>query len=384
MADERAAVGLARLAGMLRAEAANGLFWGAAGDERERLLRLRRHAAALMAEVELRPLTEIEAIFDADTGLRTPIPATEVRVACADGERVVRRRRLSRTGASLDRRLEDLAESVKAEPPTEVVGIGDTDLAGLPCPHTFLLTYELESPLDSARVRDALEPGDADLHGLIEALAPASAARARSGGPLPVPPEVSEVLGTIAELSAAGRAKTSNFYERERYERILALCADTVEADLAYPRLDCGDLAAECLSTGADAAVFDEDDRLLLIRRTDTGQWAMPGGASEVGETVGAAAVRETFEETGLDVTLRALVWAFDKRDTFDGGDSRMPMIMSFMADAVDPGQELRLAELEASEARWITREEVGDIDFFRGHELRVPAAFAARTRMAS
>ncbi|MQM28030.1 NUDIX domain-containing protein [Glycomyces sp. NEAU-7082] len=145
---------------------------------------------------------------------------------------------------------------------------------------------------------------------------------------------------------------------------------------MEYPRIDCGDLTADCVSTGADAAVFDEAGRLLVIRRTDTGQWAVPGGAAEVGEPVGLAAVREAFEETGLDVELTGLSWAFDKRDT-KLGDDRMPMIMSYTARALDPAQPLRLAELEASEARWISREDADGMDFFRGHELRIPAAFA-------
>lgn len=58
---------------------------------------------------------------------------------------------------------------------------------------------------------------------------------------------------------------------------------------------------------GACTIVFDEDDRLLLIRRTDNGYWGLPGGHLDYGETLMQAAVRETREETGLDVQVKHL-----------------------------------------------------------------------------
>lgn len=376
MADEHAAA-LARLAGILRAEATNGLFWGAAEDELARLRRIRRHAAALTAEVDHRPKAVIETIFEADEGLLTPAPATEFRIRCADGEPLVQRRRLRRSGESLGRRLADLAAALETDAPIGVCGIADTDLAGLPCPQTFLLVYEAATPLTAAEARRRLAPSDADLHGYVEAVPPEASAIVRAARPIPVSSAAGKIVEEVAGLSREGHAATMDVYERERHERILALCADTVAADLVYSRIDCGELAAAGLATGTDAAIFDDRDRLLLIRRTDTGQWAMPGGGVEVGETVGTAAVREAFEETGMDIALTGLLCAFDKRD-LRLADSRLPMIMSFSARATDPDRPVRLDALEASDCRWITRDEIGGIDFFEGHDHRVPAAFAA------
>jgi len=44
------------------------------------------------------------------------------------------------------------------------------------------------------------------------------------------------------------------------------------------------------------------DRRVLLIRRSDCGQWAIPGGMVDPGETAPAALVRELAEETGIDL----------------------------------------------------------------------------------
>jgi 8-oxo-dGTP diphosphatase len=53
---------------------------------------------------------------------------------------------------------------------------------------------------------------------------------------------------------------------------------------------------------GIAAAARTEDGRWILIRRTDTGEWALPGGTLEWGERLRDAIVRELAEEAGVDV----------------------------------------------------------------------------------
>ena len=52
----------------------------------------------------------------------------------------------------------------------------------------------------------------------------------------------------------------------------------------------------------ARAIILDEDDRLLLVRRTDNGAWAMPAGSIELEESILDCVKREVLEETGLTV----------------------------------------------------------------------------------
>src|SRR5512140_874718 len=56
------------------------------------------------------------------------------------------------------------------------------------------------------------------------------------------------------------------------------------------------------LMVGVAMLIVDEQDRLLLLKRSDSGCWGPPGGAVELGEEVEAAVKRETLEETGLQV----------------------------------------------------------------------------------
>jgi 8-oxo-dGTP pyrophosphatase MutT (NUDIX family) len=57
-----------------------------------------------------------------------------------------------------------------------------------------------------------------------------------------------------------------------------------------------------------DVLAVDERGRMLLQRRRDTGQWAIPMGKQELGETVAQCAIRETLEETGVTVEVTGLL----------------------------------------------------------------------------
>lgn len=63
-------------------------------------------------------------------------------------------------------------------------------------------------------------------------------------------------------------------------------------------------------------AVIIDGDRVLLVKRAHEplkGEWSLPGGAVEVGESLEAALIRETREETCLDVTVGPVVEVLDR-----------------------------------------------------------------------
>jgi 8-oxo-dGTP diphosphatase len=64
--------------------------------------------------------------------------------------------------------------------------------------------------------------------------------------------------------------------------------------------------------------VIPSEKGVVLVRRGSEpyeGQWALPGGFVEVGETVRQAAVREAAEETGLAVEISRLVGVYSEPD---------------------------------------------------------------------
>lgn len=63
---------------------------------------------------------------------------------------------------------------------------------------------------------------------------------------------------------------------------------------------------------GVTVAVL-QGDSILLTKREDLEVWCLPGGGVEIGESLAQAAVRETREETGLDVQITRFVGAFSR-----------------------------------------------------------------------
>ncbi|MEZ4888142.1 MAG: NUDIX domain-containing protein [Chitinophagales bacterium] len=59
---------------------------------------------------------------------------------------------------------------------------------------------------------------------------------------------------------------------------------------------------------GCDVFVVNKELEVLLIRRTDNGRWAMPGGCNDLGETPSECAIRECKEETGFEVKILDLI----------------------------------------------------------------------------
>ncbi|WP_369900933.1 NUDIX hydrolase [Bacillus manliponensis] len=74
----------------------------------------------------------------------------------------------------------------------------------------------------------------------------------------------------------------------------------------------------------AGAFVFDEENRVLMQKRSDNGQWGFPGGFMELGESVQDAARREVYEETGLileELSLFGIYSGPQYDKTFSNGD---------------------------------------------------------------
>lgn len=130
------------------------------------------------------------------------------------------------------------------------------------------------------------------------------------------------------------------------------------------------------LRLGCSAAIFDEDRRILLTRRSDNGQWCLPGGAMESGETAAEACEREVLEETGLSVRVKRLVGVYSHSDQLvvysDGGKFQI-VALHFEAEAV--GGELGLSN-ETTDFGYFTLQEVEGMDMIGRHKERVIDTF--------
>jgi 8-oxo-dGTP diphosphatase len=64
-------------------------------------------------------------------------------------------------------------------------------------------------------------------------------------------------------------------------------------------------------SVSVAGVTFDDEGRVLLIRRRDNGQWQAPGGVLELDEAFEQGVVREVLEETGVEVTVEKLTGVY-------------------------------------------------------------------------
>lgn len=84
--------------------------------------------------------------------------------------------------------------------------------------------------------------------------------------------------------------------------------------------------------------IFDDAGRLLLVRIRDDGTWSTPGGAIEPDESPADAAVRETFEETGLRVRPTEIAGAYGGADCvvhYPNGDEVQYVIIAVACEII-------------------------------------------------
>lgn len=110
---------------------------------------------------------------------------------------------------------------------------------------------------------------------------------------------------------------------------------------------------------GVGAVIVHENKVVIVQRGTEPlrGQWSIPGGALEVGETLRECAAREALEETGLRVEAGEVMEVFDS--IYRGPDGRIQyhyVQIDFACRLI--GGELR-AGGDATQARWVTAEEL-------------------------
>jgi 8-oxo-dGTP pyrophosphatase MutT (NUDIX family) len=102
-------------------------------------------------------------------------------------------------------------------------------------------------------------------------------------------------------------------------------------------------------------AVQGRGGRLLLVRRCDSGSWELPGGRVDIGETAAGAAVRETAEESGVQVLVTGLVGVFTDPNLVVralDGEVRQQFVVIFRARVLSgtPHGDLH----ETSDAAWV------------------------------
>jgi ADP-ribose pyrophosphatase YjhB (NUDIX family) len=131
--------------------------------------------------------------------------------------------------------------------------------------------------------------------------------------------------------------------------------------------------AANSLVPSVNVVVTNGDGDVLLIRCSDNQNWAVPGGAIDLGESMAQAAVRETLAQTGVECEITGLVGIYsDPKHVIvytSNGEVRQEFSILLTGRATGGAPAV---SSESSEVRWVPRESLSDYVMDRSTRLRM------------
>ena len=147
----------------------------------------------------------------------------------------------------------------------------------------------------------------------------------------------------LQSIAQAGLTYAHDDFDRERYQRIRELTIKMVAEDMGLPdeqirKVFCADSGYQTPKIDTRAAII-RDNRILLVQERD-GRWAMPGGWCEYNLSPAQNTVKEAKEEAGLDVEVRRLVAAVNRRPPYPFVVVKMLFLCDVVGGAFEPNIE--------------------------------------------
>ena len=137
---------------------------------------------------------------------------------------------------------------------------------------------------------------------------------------------------------------------------------------------------ANSLVPGGSALIVDDNGAILMQRRSDSGNWSFPGGTMEIGETLEQCVIRETKEETGLDIEITGLLGIYTDPDhvmAYADGEVRQEFNITFYGRVI--GGDIEVSS-ESTEVRFLTLTELETLPVHETVRLRLQHHAEGRT----
>lgn len=126
------------------------------------------------------------------------------------------------------------------------------------------------------------------------------------------------------------------------------------------------------IKPAAAVALFNDQRKILLLRRKDNDKWTMPGGTLDYGESMAACAIREVREETGFSIRITGLMGTYTDPNTliaYSDGEVRQEFTLVYAAE-IESG-ELRI-DNESKEAAWVDLSAVAQLPLAESQRRRL------------
>lgn len=184
-----------------------------------------------------------------------------------------------------------------------------------------------------------------------------------------------QAIDRLRAISTLGLHYAKTEYDTERYQQILSVAFGLLAnlEERPFEEIEREFVEDNWLhvspAAGAEAVVM-RDEKIMLIKRSDNGLWAVPGGLAEVGETLAEAAQRELWEETGIRGQITNLLGIFDSR--LWRSKTKVHMYQAiFLAETTDITPRL---SMEATDVALFGENDLPELS--PGHQRRVPLLF--------
>jgi ADP-ribose pyrophosphatase YjhB (NUDIX family) len=172
----------------------------------------------------------------------------------------------------------------------------------------------------------------------------------------------------LAGIARTGLGFTESLYERERFEEVLHIAGDIRASVAADAELDVEHYVDEWMrsvgegvagyvtpKSAVGAVVYDDQARILLVQRADSGVWLYPTGWADVGYSASEVAVKEVLEETGITCEPEGVIAVLDGMRM---GFTRIPLYSTvFLCRAT--GGSLQAHPLETADVGWFAEDEL-------------------------
>jgi ADP-ribose pyrophosphatase YjhB (NUDIX family) len=185
-----------------------------------------------------------------------------------------------------------------------------------------------------------------------------------------------EWIQTLTTISQRGLAYSKDPYDRENYELVRALCAEMIAMGSGAPLADM--VSALASQSGYPTPKVDvraavvREGRLLLVKETQDGRWALPGGWADLGVSPGEMAAKEVREEAGFEVRATRLLALFGRK--LDPKSVFSVYKLIFHCELL--GGEARPSH-ETSEVGFFARDALPELSQHRTHPRHLEAVFA-------
>ena len=191
------------------------------------------------------------------------------------------------------------------------------------------------------------------------------------------------LIDEVQAIARSGLHYSENPFDRERYTRLLAAASReyTSRTTLGDPEIRArfeAEIGYVTAKVGADAAVFDDQDRVLLVHRADDRKWGLVSGWIDPNESPEQTVVRELAEEAGVQARVGGLVGVF-YREARAGEHPHGTVSVVYLCEVTGGTPTPQLHEV--TEVAWRAIDDLAPHEWHHHHEHLARAAREAHWR---